>query len=293
MRGMFAKSMTVGEAIEWGADALERADEPSRNTRADSMLLLRRVLGIPAAEFYAEKERPLTPLQTEQFNTLIRQRVQGKPIQYIVGEQEFFGLPFHVTPDVLIPRPETEHLVEAAIARLKDHPHPCIADVGTGSGAIAVALAHALPQAHVVALDISPAALRIAEQNAARNAAADRIHFVESDLLAAVADEQFDAIVSNPPYIAESERKKLPKEVREYEPSQALFAGPTGLEIYRRLIPAAQEQLASGGWLLMEIGHGQRDAIDQMLESWDAVEFVSDLQQIPRVSVAQKVSRLA
>ena len=288
MRGMFAESMTVGEAIEWGADALDQADEPSRNTRADSMLLLRHVLGIPAAEFYAERERPLTPLQTEQFNTLIRQRVRGKPIQYITGVQEFFGLQFHVTPDVLIPRPETEHLVEAAIARLKDHEAPRIVDIGTGSGAIAVALAYALPHAQITALDVSAAALKVAEQNAVRHGVAERIRFMESDLLTAIAGESFDAVVSNPPYVAERERKTLSKEVREFEPRLALFAGPTGLEFYRRLVPAAQAQLGSGGWLLMEIGHGQRDAVAAMLQEWDGVEFAPDLQGIPRVAITRK-----
>jgi release factor glutamine methyltransferase len=285
---MFAESMMVGEAIDWGADTLDRADDRARNTRADSMLLLRHVLGIPAAEFYAERERQLTSLQTQTFNALIRERAKGMPIQYIIGVQEFFGLQFHVTPDVLIPRPETEHLVEAAIARLKDHPTPRIADVGTGSGAIAIALAHALPRAQIVALDISAAALKIAEQNAVQNGVAERICFLQSDLLAAIAGESFDAIVSNPPYIAESERKTLPKEVRDYEPPQALFAGPTGLECYRRLIPAAQQQLVSGGWLLMEIADGHRDAITAMLPDWEAVEFIPDLQGIPRVSVASK-----
>ena len=176
---------------------------------------------------YAYRERPLTALQTEAYNARLQQRLQGVPIQYITGEQEFFGLPFHVTRDVLIPRPETEHLVEAAIARLKDLPVARIADVGTGSGAIAVALAHALPRPKLSALDISPAALAVAAENAKHNAVSARIRFVGSDLLGAVANERFDAILSNPPYVADSERKSLPAEVREYEPSRALFAGPT------------------------------------------------------------------
>jgi release factor glutamine methyltransferase len=246
------------------------------------------VLGIAQAEILAYRERPLTPEQIHKFNGLIAERRKGKPIQYITGEQEFFGLPFHVTPDVLIPRPETEHLVEAAIEKLQHHPAPRIADVGTGSGAVAVALAHALPHAHIVALDISAAALQVASRNAQRNKVAERIHFAESDLLSAVADQRFDAIVSNPPYIAESERKSLPKEVREYEPAQALFAGPTGLEFYRRLVPAAQPLLEPGGWLLMEIGHDQRDAVAEMLQGWNSVEFIQDLQSIPRVAIARK-----
>jgi release factor glutamine methyltransferase len=290
---MFAESMTVGDAIAWGAELLDESDAPIRNSRADATLLLRHVLGIPHAEIYAYRERPLTTPQTEAFNALIQQRLHGAPMQYLTGEQEFFGLPFRVTPDVLIPRPETEHLVEAAIARLQQQPAPRIADVGTGSGAIAVALAHALPHAEIVALDISPAALRVAAQNAHHNGVAERIRFVESDLLLAVAESyevSFDAIVSNPPYIALSERSSLSIEVREYEPAQALFAGPTGLEFYQRLIPTAHPLLVSGGWLIMEIGHGQRDAIRALLQdqAWDAVEFIPDLQSIPRVALARK-----
>lgn len=291
MRGMFAESMTIGDAIAWGTSLLEESDAiPAARSRSDAILLLRRVLGIPHAEMYAYRERPLTALQTEAFNAQIQQRLRGVPVQYITGEQEFFGLPFHVTPDVLIPRPETEHLVEAAIARLQGLNGARIADVGTGSGAIAVALAHSLLTAEIVALDISSAALVVAAENAKYNGVAERIRFLESDLLAAVADEHFDAIMSNPPYIADSERKALPIEVREHEPAQALFAGRTGLEFYQRLIPAALPLLVSGGWLMMEIGHGQRDAVRSLLqdEDWDGVEFIPDLQAIPRVAAGRK-----
>lgn len=290
MRGMFAKSLTVGDAVAWGAELLDESDARIQNPRADSMLLLRHVLGIPQAQIHAYRERPLTGLQTESFNALIRQRQRGVPIQYLTGEQEFFGLPFHVNSSVLIPRPETEHLVEAAIARLRELPAARIADVGTGSGAIAVALAQALSTTEIVALDVSPAALSVAAQNAKANAVGERIRFVESDLLAAVAGERFDAIVSNPPYVAERERKELPKEVRDYEPALALFAGPTGLEIFPRLIAQAQLLLVAGGWLMMEIGHGQRDQVRALLENenWGSIEFVLDLQGIARVAVARK-----
>jgi release factor glutamine methyltransferase len=291
MRGMFAESMTIGDAIAWGTSLLDESDAiPAARSRADAILLLRHVLGIPHAEMYVYRERPLTALQTEAFNAQIQQRLRGVPVQYITGEQEFFGLPFHVTRDVLIPRPETEHLVEAAIAQLQGVKDARIADVGTGSGAIAVALAHSLSDAEIVALDISRGALAVAAENAKQNGVAGQIRFVESDLLAAMADEHFDAIVSNPPYVAEWERKSLPVEVREYEPAQALFAGPTGLEVHRRLIPDALPLLVSGGWLMMEIGHGQRDAVRTLLSDadWDRVEFVADLQGIPRVAVARK-----
>ena len=291
MRGMFAESMTIGDAIAWGTSLLDESDAiPASRSRSDAILLLRHVLGIPHAEMYAYRERPLTALQTEAFNASLQQRLRGMPVQYITGEQEFFGLPFHVTEDVLIPRPETEHLVEAAIARLKDLPTARIADVGTGSGAIAVALAHSLPTAEVTALEISPAALAVAAENAKHNEVAARIRFIESDLLDAVADEHFDALVSNPPYVADSERRSLPVEVREYEPGQALFAGPTGLEVYQQLIPAALPLLESGGWLMMEIGQGQREAVGGLLHDadWQSVEFLPDLQGIPRVAVARK-----
>jgi len=286
MRGMFAESMTVGEAIGWGSSILDESDKMTGNSRADATLLLRHVLGISQAEMYACRERPLTPLETEAFNEQIRRRAKGKPIQYILGQWEFFGLPFHLTPDVLIPRPETEHLVEAAIDRLKQHPAPRIADVGTGSGAIAIALAHALPQSTIVALDISAPALEIARHNAKQNDVLDRIQFVQSDLFATLAAESFDAIVSNPPYVALSEKSSLPIEVRDYEPPLALFAGPTGLEIYQRLIAEAAPRLVPGGWLLLEIGHGQKETIHSLLHNWNAVEFLPDLQGIPRVACA-------
>ncbi len=288
MRGLFDRSMSVGDTIEWGESFLDRSDELAARSRADATLLLRHVLDIPPAEIYAYRERHLSLLEVRTFQSLIDERVKGKPIQYITGEQEFFGLPFRVTPDVLIPRPETEHLVEAAIARLQNHSASRIVDVGTGSGCIAVALAHAMPHSEIVALDISATALAVAEQNARQNGVAERIGFLQSNLLAAVVGEGFDAVVSNPPYVALSERASLATEVREFEPALALFAGPTGLEIYQRLIVEANGLLASGGWLLMEIGHSQRDAVEKLLRGWEGVEFISDLQDIPRVAVARK-----
>lgn len=289
MTGIFDKAIRVGAAISMAASTLEQSDsyEVAKRSRADATLLLRHVLDIPHAEILAYRERPLTREQIQRFQALVQQRMSGRPIQYITGQQEFFGLPFRVTEDVLIPRPETEHLVEAAIARLREYSAPWIADVGTGSGAIAVALAHALPRSEIVALDISEGALAIARENAARNGVAERVRFVPSDLLAAVSGERFDAVVANPPYVAETERGSLAAEVRDYEPDIALFAGPTGLEIYGRLIGEAGRALDLGGWLLMEIGHGQREAIEAMLRDWDAVTFIADLQGIPRVVCAR------
>jgi release factor glutamine methyltransferase len=220
------------------------------------------------------------------FGTMAAERATGRPIQHITGTQEFFGLAFAVNKDVLIPRPETEHLVESVIAKMPKNRAVKIADVGTGSGAIAVALAHALPLAQVTALDISPAALEVAARNAAKHGVAERVKFLQSDLLDACAGEVFDAIVSNPPYIADSEI--LEKQVREFEPALALFAGSTGFEIYERLIPQAWNSLHAGGLLALEMGFEQSARIAELLREWKNVEFVDDLQSIPRVVLARR-----
>jgi release factor glutamine methyltransferase len=285
-----SEAMTVADAIAWATSVLERDDDLALRARADATLLLRHALGSSQAEIYAHPERPLTLSQVRTFQAHIEGRLQGRPIQYIVGEQEFFGLDFEVRPDVLIPRPETELLVEAAIERLGSLDSPRIADVGTGSGAIAVALAHALPRPRIVALDISPAALAVAERNAQRNGVAERIRFVESDLLAGLAGETFDAVVSNPPYVALDERYSLPLEVRDWEPETALFAGPKGTEFHARLASDARPILAPSGWLLMEIGQGQQRAVADILQHWNDVAFIDDLQGIPRVAAARKRS---
>ena len=254
--------------------------------RRDAELLLMHVLACDRAYLLTHPETQLTAEQYAVYDAWLTRRARHEPVQYIVGEQEFFGLKFRVTPDVLIPRPETEHLVEAALARTDRDASLRIADVGTGSGAIAVALAHALPQARITALDISATALAVAQENAKNHGVSDRIRFFESDLLAAVTGEQFDMMVSNPPYVADDE--ELEPQVRDYEPAPALFAGPEGLDIYRRLIPQAQVALKLGGWLLLEIGHAQRDALDRLLSGWASVSFIADLQGIPRVACAQR-----
>ena len=207
----------------------------------------------------------------------------SEPIQYITGVQEFFGLRFEVTPDVLIPRPETEHLVEAVLERISAEAR--IVDVGTGSGAIAIALAHALPRSLVTAVDLYPAALDVARRNAQRHGVSDRMTFLQSDLLEAVGRAEFDVVVSNPPYIAEGE--VLEPQVADYEPRSALYSGPTGLEVYERLIPQARRVLKPQGWLMMEIGYGQQPAVAALLGGWDVLTFVPDLRGIPRVVLAQ------
>jgi release factor glutamine methyltransferase len=218
---------------------------------------------------------------------MVERRATGEPIQYITGEAEFYGLPFLVTPDVLITRPETEHLVEKVIALAHQFRKPRIVDIGTGSGAIAIALASHLPHAAITAIDLSTSALAIAQKNAKHNGVA--IRFLQGELLDPVAGEEFEIIVSNPPYVPTTDRDSLSVEVRDHEPALALFAGADGLDIYRRLIPQAFTGLVPGGYLALEIGYGQSQSIEALLAAsgFKQIEFVPDLQSIPRVAVAQ------
>ena len=291
--------MTLREVLA-AASAQLSGDEHLRVTaKRDAELLLLHALRISRVTLLAQPGREIDPAQQSLFQTLIERRLQREPIQYIIGQQEFYGLAFNVSPAVLIPRPETEHLVEAVLHLLPSEKPLKIADVGTGSGAIAVTLAFHLPQASITALDISRNALAIAEANAVKHDVTARIRFLRSDLLAAVLSEPsgtekeeykhtFDAVVSNPPYVAESDRDALHPQVRDHEPATALFAGETGLDIYRRLIPQAWNALKPNGLLALEIGHGQRDALANLLSAWAGIAFVNDLQAIPRVALARK-----
>jgi release factor glutamine methyltransferase len=281
--------MTLRQAITAAATELAANPHLRDTAHRDAELLLLHTLQIRRSTLLAYPDRDLSPAQQTLFETSITRRLTLEPIQYITGQQEFFGLTLHVTPAVLIPRPETEHLVEAVIEHFsKDLSKPLqIADIGTGSGAIAIALASHLPEATITALDLSPAALAIATQNARTHNLSHRIRFLESDLLAAIPNT-FDAIVSNPPYIPDTDGPTLHPQVRDYEPSTALFAGPNGLDIYRRLIPQALAALKPNGLIALEIGHGQHHALTQLLADWNEVAFINDLQQIPRVALARK-----
>jgi len=252
----------------------------------DAELLLMGAAGCDRVALLTQSERVLSSEENARYSGYLERRAAHEPVQYILGEQEFFGLRFELTPDVLIPRPETEHLVEELLALVPHDRAVRIAELGTGSGAIAVALAHRLPLARITAVDISPAALAVARRNAAAHRVEGRIEFLESDLLGAVAGQSFDAVVSNPPYVAESEQ--LEPQVRDYEPRGALFAGASGLEIFERLIPQAAEGLAPRGWLLLEIGAGQESSLRGLLAEWDDVRFVADLQGIARVAFARR-----
>lgn len=285
MSDTITSAMVLRDALDQALAELSAAGV--RSARRDSELLLLHILGVERPLLFAHPEHQLTEAQAADYRRLVARRIAAEPIQYITGEREFYGLRFTVTPDVLIPRPETEHLVEAALERISEDSPFRIADVGTGSGAIAVSLAVARPLATITALDISRAALIVAESNAATHEVADRIEFREADLLAGIADHSFDMVVSNPPYIADGERDTLEVEVREYEPAGALFAGSTGLEIYRRLIPQAARVLRPGGWLLMEMGVGQQLQLRQLLEGWQEISVLPDLQGIARVVIAR------
>ncbi len=273
---------SAGEALQ---AARARLAVTSRHPRRDAEVLLAHVLGCNQTALLTHPERILSPAESDQFESLLRRRLASEPMQYITGSQEFFGLLFEVTPAVLIPRPETEHLVEATLEHIAPDANARIVDVGTGSGAIAVALAHARPRSHVTAVDLSPAALEVARRNAQRHEVLERVTFVQSNLLATVDAADFDVAVSNPPYIAEGE--VLEPQVSSYEPHSALYSGPTGLEVYERLIPQARKVLKPEGWLLLEIGFGQQPAVEVLLRGWRSVSVIHDLQGIPRVLQAQ------
>jgi release factor glutamine methyltransferase len=273
--------------LDLGAHALKDGSHPER-ARRDAELLLTHTLKKSRAWLLAHGGELISKELLLSYSELLERRQRGEPIQYITGEAEFYGLPFRVTPDVLIPRPETEHLVEKVIKLAGCFERPRIVDVGTGSGAIAVALAHKLPHAQITVIDISPCALAIARENAKRNGV--DLHFLLGDMLAPVAGEKFEIVVSNPPYVSAADRVTLSVEVRDYEPAEALFAGDDGLDVYRRLIPAAFGVLTSGGYLALEIGCGQSLKISELLagSGFEQIEFVPDLQGIPRVACARR-----
>ncbi|HEY4382399.1 MAG TPA: peptide chain release factor N(5)-glutamine methyltransferase [Acidobacteriaceae bacterium] len=281
--------MTLREALERASAQLDASSDLRADASRDALVLLLHMVGISRANLHADPDRMLTPTQQTAYEAAIRRRLTNEPIQYITGEQEFYGLALHVTPAVLIPRPETEHLVEAVLNELDPTAPLRILDIGTGSGAIAIALAQHLPQCSVTAVDLSPAALEVAAANAALHNLTPRIRFVESDLLDALpASEMWDAIVSNPPYVATSDRDSLHPQVRDHEPAAALFAGASGLDMYCRLIPQACAALKPNGLLALEIGHDQHEVIAGLLADWNAVYFIDDLQSIPRVALARR-----
>jgi len=301
----------VRSALREGMVRLRAANTPSHTLAAE--LLLMHALGHDRAWLYTHSDDSLDPAAAEKYFALIARRTTGEPTQYLTGKQEFWGLEFEVTPAVLIPRPETEHVVEVALERLgargikvdmrtgEPSPPLRIADVGTGSGCLAVTLAYELPHAEIVATDISAAALEVARRNAARHGVSDRIHFLQTNLLETLLHESrvtnhesrlFDLIVSNPPYVARNEASTLQREVREHEPETALFGGPTGVENYQRLIEQAGALLAPRGILVLEIGYDLAEPVRKMFHVqpvWANVSVTHDLAGIPRVLAAERI----
>jgi release factor glutamine methyltransferase len=305
--------MDVRTALKNGITQLREAAVPSFTLAAELLLLY--ALGRDRSWLYAHPEETIASANAQRFFALIARRAAGEPTQHLTGEQEFWGLEFEVTPDVLIPRPETEHVIEVALDRLalrevragrpqkNDGAGLHIADIGTGSGCIAVALAKELPGAMIYATDISPTALEVAYRNATRHAVADRIRFVQCNLLEKLADihgsrvadnepRPFDLIASNPPYVGRREAATLAREVREHEPEVALFGGEEGYELYADLIAQAASHVKPGGILVLELGHDSLPAVQPLLDAanWTNVGVTNDLAGIPRVIAAERLA---
>ena len=287
--------MLLGHALQAAIQRLTSAQVPS--PRMNGELLLMFTLGRDRAFLYGHPEYELSVEEQERYDDALAQRSRGIPAQYITGHQEFWGMDFIVSPAVLIPRPETEHLVETVLGLMgsaRSGPKAMgetpvkIVDVGTGSGCIALALAKELPQAEIHAIDISPDALEIARANATRLQLQSRVRFKEGDLLAGIKNDAFDFVVSNPPYVGESEADTVQLEVRKFEPRGAVFAGPTGMEVIERLLPQAREVLRPGGWLVMEISGIIASNVRELLVGWTNVQITKDLQGIEREVAAER-----
>jgi release factor glutamine methyltransferase len=295
------KPMTtsIAEAILRGAHRLRQAGVPEARREAGS--LIAHVIDRDRSFIVSHAEDRIGQEQLKQFHGYLERRAQGEPLQHITGHQEFYGLDFEVTGDVLIPRPETELLIETALKLVAGYNvAPFICDVGTGSGCLAITLLHELrqpPGTRAVAIDISLAAVAVAKRNAARHSVTAQIDFVISDCFAALDPKDpshsfFDLIVSNPPYVAEPTLAGLQREVRDFEPRLALAAGPDGLAIIRRLLFEAASFLKTGGHFLFEIGFGQSPAVEQLIDRhvWKLLDIYNDLQGIPRIVALQKLS---
>ena len=277
---------SVSEILREASQILDSAGVPEARREAGSLLSF--VLGKDRTFLISHAEDPVDDESISSYREVVKRRASGEPLQYITGVQDFFGREFRVTPDVLIPRPETELLVEAAL----EFSATSLCDVGTGSGCIAVTLLCELPEARAVAIDKSPAALEIAKLNARAHNVSDRARFVTSDCFDALnpSEFQFDLIASNPPYVAEAIVAGLQREVRDHEPMIALSPGPDGLSIIRRLLQDAPSFLTPKGHLIMEIGFDQGEAVQRLIneEQWHLVDLRPDLQGIPRIVILQK-----
>lgn len=280
--------MNIICALDQATEMLKTAaiQEPRREAASLLELAIRR----DRTFIFAHPDHELTVVEWGAFSALLDRRAAREPLQYIRGHQEFYGLDFIVTPDVLIPRPETEILVENAVKALRTKDSPTFCEVGVGSGCISVSILHQVPNATAVGLDISENALEIAKKNAEKHAVVNRLTFLRSDVFAALADRRFDMIVSNPPYVPLSDFETLQPEVRDFEPHVALTDGADGLSIIEKIVTGAPQFLHPGGSLLMEIGFAQAEAAGRLLDRqiWQHLEFIDDLQSIPRIMYARR-----
>jgi release factor glutamine methyltransferase len=266
---------SVGRLLDWTQQFFAR--KKLESPRLDAELLLSHVLGCTRIQLYTHYDADVAPGDRYRFKELVRRRSNFEPVAYLVGEREFYGLKFTVNRDVLIPRPETEHLVDAALEFLKGRDSPVFADVGVGSGCIAAAIASESTGSTGIGFDVCGKALAVALANAERNRVAERLVFLESDLLASGGEQAFDLIASNPPYVSAPEWEVLSPDVKNWEPKLALVGGDDGLDLYRRLIPQAATRLKPGGRLMLEIGHRQEGEVAALLSA------VSDLQLLPTI----------
>jgi release factor glutamine methyltransferase len=281
---------SIAEVILETAQILRRSGVPDARREASS--LLAHALGRDRTFIISHAEDTISEEVLLSFRSLSQRRAQGEPLQYITGHQEFFRLDFEVSSDVLIPRPETELLVETALDLMSEVKAPLICDVGTGSGCIAISLVHEHPTAVALAVDLSQQALRIAKRNSIKHAVADRIDLVVSDCFDAIVIKPlFDLVVSNPPYVREDAMVGLQREVRDYEPRVALTPGGDGLAVIRRLILESGPVLKAGGYLLIEIGFDQRELVMPLIDRgvWRLLDIYKDLQGIPRTLTLQKL----
>lgn len=281
------EAWTIGSLLRWTGQYF--GGKGVDNPRLDAEVLLCHVLGKERIYLYTHYDQPLSKQELATYRVMVKHRAQRVPVAYITGRREFMGLDFGVAPAVLIPRPETELLVEAAQQRLQDMAAPHLLDLGTGSGAILVSLLYLLPKATGVAVDISPAALAIARENGERHGVTARLEMVEGDLFQPLGNScRFDAIVSNPPYIPDADVDLLAPEVQQ-EPRGALAGGVDGLDFYRRIIAQGPAFLRSKGWLFLEVGIHQATAVAALADPavWESAEIIDDYARIPRVVILQ------
>ena len=273
------QAWSVGRLLTWTADYF--SGQGSDSPRLDAEVLLAESLGCKRIELYTRfEEEPSADIRTK-YRQLVKQRAAGMPVAYLVGQREFYSMEFEVTRDVLIPRPETEDLVVRALDWLKKHPRSEVIDIGTGSGAIAVAVAKHAAEAKVTAVDVSPKALAVAQRNAERNGVAASIHFVESDLLSSVAEPpKFDLILSNPPYVITNELMALDPTVRDYEPHLALDGGPEGTTVIEQLLIQIADRLAAGGASFIEIGPSIADRVELLVQETDGLILASMIKDL-------------